>query len=103
MLNFNSFLADYLILKNRKVMGSLQYHRIQQRAVGEGPKKQRCLIQEINTPVITKSKPTPPKFRIIRDPAQGEPEVLTAQVYVKEAVSFDSAFIILETGLNYIN
>ncbi|XP_054263845.1 PIH1 domain-containing protein 1-like [Macrosteles quadrilineatus] len=72
---------DYVILKNRKVMGSLQHHRIEQRAVATTPRK--LLIEEVKTE-FTKDKP---RFRIIREPPVGIPEVLTVQVHIKDASS----------------
>jgi len=71
---------DYVILKNRKVMGSLQHHRVQQRPVATGPKK--LLIEEVKSSEVNKEKP---RFRIIREPPQGSPELLTVQVHIKDA------------------
>ncbi|XP_046664218.1 PIH1 domain-containing protein 1-like [Homalodisca vitripennis] len=71
---------DFVILKNRKIMGSLQHHRIQQR----GPTAKKVLIEEVKS-----SKPfgSEPRFQIIRDPPKGDPQLLTVQVHVKEASS----------------
>uniref|UniRef100_A0A1B6DWU8 PIH1 domain-containing protein 1 n=1 Tax=Clastoptera arizonana TaxID=38151 RepID=A0A1B6DWU8_9HEMI len=87
---------DYIILKNRKVMGTLQYHRIEQRPIREGPIKKKCLIEEVTeSPIHTNSNP-PPKFRIVKNPPEGEPEVLTAQVFIKNAIS--SKNLLLDVG-----
>uniref|UniRef100_A0A1B6L6K9 PIH1 domain-containing protein 1 n=1 Tax=Graphocephala atropunctata TaxID=36148 RepID=A0A1B6L6K9_9HEMI len=80
---------DYTVLKNRKVMGTLQHHRIQQR----GPAAKKILIEEVSS---NRASDTRPRFRIIRDPPKGDPETLTVQVHVKEASSSKS--LLLDVG-----
>lgn len=98
--NLELDMSNYVILKNRKCMGSLQYHRIQQR--GEKQKKAQKLIEELDSSTKTAKTPktsattssaTPPvttdapKFRIVRDPPEGDPEFLVAQVFVKDVTT----------------
>jgi len=79
---WNETVTDYVILKNRKVLGELLPHRIRQ----GGPRKPAGpLIQEM-TPAV----PTPshqPQYRIRHEPSQAEhPEYLVAEFFMKNLV-----------------
>jgi hypothetical protein len=91
----DSLFSDYVILKNRKVMGTLQHHRIQQRSVATSAKKQ--LIEEVKA---TESNKETPKFRIIREPPQGNPELLTVQVHIRDVVCFSLKKYIFSSQLS---
>lgn len=106
--NLELDVSNYIILKNRKSIGSLQYHRIQQR--GEKQKKPQ-LIEEVESSVKTVKLPTErsttisetssvitdtPKFRIVRDPPNGDPEFLVAQVFVKDVTTGKN--LVLDVG-----
>lgn len=67
-------------------MGSLKYHRIQQR----GAAKTKMLIEEVKSGETQKDRP---KFRIIREPLKGDPEILTVQVHIKDLVSCGSFYV----------
>ncbi|XP_049764864.1 PIH1 domain-containing protein 1-like [Schistocerca cancellata] len=101
--------VEYTILKNRKAIGTLQKHRIEQRPPKKGP-----LIQEIGTktPEVQKQPekkkdisddrlPAPssvskgntvsgsrePEYRIVREPAEGEPQLLIATFVLPDVLS----------------
>lgn len=98
--NLELDMGNYIILKNRKSIGSLQYHRIQQRGVKQ-KQAQKKLIEELDSSaktakllhtVATSKTPSDatdatPKFRIVRDPPEGDPEFLVVQIYVKDVTS----------------
>nr|CAD7461093.1 unnamed protein product [Timema tahoe] len=100
---------EVVILKNRKVMGSLRPHRVQQREVNtQGP-----LIQEVYPPINTSSsssksklkqgssmvekldtvlptsqtKERKPEYKIICEPAEGEPQHLVGEFKLTDVLS----------------
>ncbi|PNF24827.1 hypothetical protein B7P43_G15135 [Cryptotermes secundus] len=74
---------DYVILKNRKVLGNLLPHRIRQ---GGQKKPAGPLIQEMTPPVLLSSRQ--PQYRIRQEPAQAAfPEYLLAEFFMKDLSS----------------
>ncbi|XP_021917326.1 PIH1 domain-containing protein 1-like isoform X2 [Zootermopsis nevadensis] len=83
---------DYVILKNRKVMGCLLPHRVRQTGSRKpaGP-----LIQEMTPPVHTSSRQ--PRYRIRREPPRSEPpEYLVAEFFMKDVTN--SRDVTLDVG-----
>lgn len=74
---------DYVILKNRKVMGDLLPHRIRQ---GGQRKPAGPLIQEMTPPIPVSSRE--PQYRIRQEPPQAEtPDYLLAEFFMKDMTS----------------
>ncbi|GFG30476.1 hypothetical protein Cfor_08103 [Coptotermes formosanus] len=74
---------DYVILKNRKVMGDLLPHRIRQ---GGQRKPAGPLIQEMTPPISVSS--CEPQYRICQEPPQAElPDYLLAEFFMKDLTS----------------
>lgn len=85
----------YIILKNRKVLGTLRSHRIQQRNVSSAPSP---LIEEVSSPKSPGSAGTTsndPKLKLERYPAEGDPEYLIARVRIKALSEND---VLLDVG-----
>nr|BAN21222.1 conserved hypothetical protein [Riptortus pedestris] len=87
--------TPYIILKNRKVLGSLRPHRIQQRDVKPPPSP---LIEEVSSPKSESSASNTlrdPKLKLERYPAEGDPEYLIARVRIKTLSEND---VLLDVG-----
>ena len=86
LLLFCLCITDYVILKNRKVMGEIQHHRVRQ---GEKKKPAGPLIEELYPPIQTATRE--PQYRIRHEPPDAEsPEYLLAEIILKDLVSSTS-------------
>lgn len=87
----------FIVMKNRKVLGTLRPHRIQQRDVKPIPSP---IIQEVSS-----SNPgapnigADPKLKLELHPAEGDPQYLLAKVRVKVASEKDIALDVGEDRL----
>lgn len=75
------------MLKNRKCVGSLQEHRIQQRPPRSTTIKKKCLIEEIN-PIGSSSvlkTHVEPEYRVYIQP-DANPERLIVDVWLPDVV-----------------
>uniref|UniRef100_A0A8D8PLA4 PIH1 domain-containing protein 1 n=1 Tax=Cacopsylla melanoneura TaxID=428564 RepID=A0A8D8PLA4_9HEMI len=75
--------ADLIELKNRRVMGILQYHRIEQRPINYGdPVKPKLLIEELDS-VKLETPRSQDNIVILRTPVTGKTDHLRVFVHVK--------------------
>ncbi|CAH1401875.1 unnamed protein product [Nezara viridula] len=97
MSNHNPF----IIMKNRKVLGTLRPHRIQQRDVKPPPSP---IIQEVSSSNPSTPNITPdPKLKLELHPAEGDPQYLLAKVRVKVSSEKDIALDVGEDRLVLIS
>lgn len=89
--NIDNFsISDLIELKNRRVMGILQYHRIEQRPINYGdPVKPKTLIEEL-TPVKSEGEKSQDNILILRTPSTGKPDHLRVFIHVKNIVSIET-------------
>lgn len=98
---------DFTILKNRKAMGTLQLHRIQQREINKKMNKEKKLIEELDvptTPLLVESKkkqlastskitsldePTKePAYKLVKIKSKdGDEEFLVADLFMPDVTS----------------
>jgi hypothetical protein len=82
VFEWNETVTDYVILKNRKVMGDLLPHRIRQ---GGQRKPLSPLIQEMTPPISVSIRE--PQYRICHEPPQADtPDYLLAEFLMKDLV-----------------
>ncbi|KAL1464355.1 hypothetical protein WDU94_004009 [Cyamophila willieti] len=75
--------ADLIELKNRRVMGILQYHRIEQRPINYGdPVKPKLLIEELDSAKSETSR-SQDNIVILRTPDTGKPDHLRVFILVR--------------------
>lgn len=87
--NMTINVEDFTILKNRKTMGNLQLHRIQQREINKKMNKEKRLIEEIDiptTPLVTGIKKTP-TYRLVRISNDDNKQFYVGDFYVPDIVS----------------
>ena len=80
--------TDYVILKNRKVMGEIKYQRVRQ---GQKKKPAGPLIEEVYPPIQPVTRE--PQYRIRHEPPDSEiPEYLLAEFMLKDLVSCNNLY-----------
>lgn len=81
------YVVDPIILKNRKCIGSLQQHKIQQRPPRPSSIKKKKLIQELNSngSSYQLDKHVQPEYRVYGQP-EDNPVKLIIDVYLPDVV-----------------
>lgn len=80
------YVIDPIVLKNRKCLGSLQQHRIQQRPPRPSTFKKKPLIEELNSKGSSQlEKHVIPEYKIYVQP-EHKPEKLLLDVWLPEVV-----------------
>ncbi|XP_011344029.1 PIH1 domain-containing protein 1 isoform X2 [Ooceraea biroi] len=92
-------MEDYVILKNRTVIGKLQQHRIENREVKK-PQSYKPLIEEISTVSMDRSdsldsKAT--KMVILREPAKGPAKRLIALFDMSKSVTIEDIAVLINS------
>ncbi|XP_011864344.1 PREDICTED: PIH1 domain-containing protein 1-like [Vollenhovia emeryi] len=94
---------NYIILKNRTVMGKLQQHRIENRELKK-PQRPKMLIEEIPHSIkpIDKTEPQDSDtaktgYVILREPVKGRAERLIALFYMPKRSSVDSMAVFINS------
>ncbi|XP_069695549.1 PIH1 domain-containing protein 1-like [Periplaneta americana] len=95
--NIELEMKDYVILKNRRVLGKLHPHRVRQSGTKQPADP---LIQEVSPPIATSHQPLiqemtsattfsqQPQYRIRREPPEADfPEYLLAEFFMKDLTS----------------
>ncbi|XP_020294010.1 PIH1 domain-containing protein 1-like [Pseudomyrmex gracilis] len=88
---------DFIILKNRKVIGKLQQHRIENRKVRNHPQVPKPLIEEMSTKSLSQDENTKLKFLILKEPQKGPAERLIVLFDMLKSVLVEDVVVLVNS------